>query len=254
MKIFCTDLDNTIIYSYKHDIGTEKINVEIYQEREISFASKKTISLLETIKDEFVLIPTSTRTEQQYKRINLGIGEIKYALVCNGGVLLVNGIRDDEWYKDSLRIIKDSKSEIDRAMVILENDSRRTFELRLIDDLFIFTKCDTPEDVVEDLKKNLDTNQVSVFNNGIKVYVVPINLSKGMAVRRLRQRFNPAYIVAAGDSEFDVSMVEEADYGLVPSGFVDEYNVKDHVIEIDKSMLFSEALLEKCLKIKAEHK
>ena len=52
MKIFCTDLDNTIIYSYKHDIGTEKINVEIYQEREISFASKKTISLLETIKDE----------------------------------------------------------------------------------------------------------------------------------------------------------------------------------------------------------
>ena len=123
MKIFCTDLDNTIIYSYKHDIGTEKINVEIYQEREISFASKKTISLLETIKDEFVLIPTSTRTEQQYKRINLGIGEIKFALVCNGGVLLVNGIRDDEWYKDSLRIIKDSKSEIDRAMVILENDS-----------------------------------------------------------------------------------------------------------------------------------
>ena len=28
-----------------------------------------------------------------------------------------------------------------------------------------------------------------------------------------------AYIIAAGDSEFDVSMVEESDLGLVPAGF-----------------------------------
>ena len=46
MHIFCMDLDNTIIYSYKHDIGNEKINVEIYQDREISFITKKTQELL----------------------------------------------------------------------------------------------------------------------------------------------------------------------------------------------------------------
>lgn len=40
-----------------------------------------------------------------------------------------------------------------------------------------------------------------------------------MAVRRLRKRLQPAYIIAAGDSEFDVSMVEESDLGLVPAGF-----------------------------------
>ena len=42
MKILCTDLDNTIIYSYKHDIGNEKMNVELYKEREISFITKRT--------------------------------------------------------------------------------------------------------------------------------------------------------------------------------------------------------------------
>lgn len=252
MIIFCTDIDNTIIYSYKYGIGNDKINVEIYQGREISFVSKKTLSLLEKVKDEILIIPISTRTEQQYNRINFKIGKMEYALVCNGGVLLVNGIRDEEWYRESLGIIKDSKPEIDKVMLMLEADNRRTFELRLIDDLFVFTKCDNPKDVVEDLKKILDNNQVRVFNKGIKVYIVPVNLSKGVALKRLRQRFKPEYIIAAGDSEFDVSMVEEADCGLVPFGFIEEYHANKQVIEMDKDVLFSEAVLEKCLKIKSE--
>lgn len=51
------------------------------------------------------IIPTSTRTEEQYKRIDLDIGIVPYALVCNGGVLLVNGKRDREWYLESLQMI-----------------------------------------------------------------------------------------------------------------------------------------------------
>lgn len=51
------------------------------------------------------IIPTSTRTEEQYKRIELDIGIVPYALVCNGGVLLVNGKRDREWYLESLQMI-----------------------------------------------------------------------------------------------------------------------------------------------------
>ena len=37
MRIFFTDLDNTLIYSYKRDIGDAKRCVEVYQGREISF-------------------------------------------------------------------------------------------------------------------------------------------------------------------------------------------------------------------------
>ena len=33
------------------------------------------------------------------------IGIVPYALVCNGGVLLVNGKRDREWYLESLQMI-----------------------------------------------------------------------------------------------------------------------------------------------------
>ena len=53
MKILCTDLDNTLIYSYKHDIGIQKRNVEIYQGREISYITDKTYDLLKKVKKEY---------------------------------------------------------------------------------------------------------------------------------------------------------------------------------------------------------
>ena len=247
MKILCTDLDNTIIYSYKHDIGNEKMNVELYKEREISFISNHTFELLKKVKEEFLIIPTSTRTIEQYERIDLKIGTFKYALVCNGSVLLVDGKKDKDWYEESLRLAKPSNLEVKKALEYLENDKRRTFELRYIEDLFVFTKCDKSETVVNELREYLDKNLVSVFNNKEKVYVLPTSLSKGKAIERLRKYLKAEFIIAAGDSEFDISMVEAADVGLVPYGFKSEFNIKSDIYEMGKEGLFSEQLLRKCL-------
>ena len=49
------------------------------------------------------------------------------------------------------------------AMELLEREPRRKFELRYIEKLFIFTKCNDPETVVNDLKTSLDTKYVDVF-------------------------------------------------------------------------------------------
>ena len=117
-----SDLDNTIIYSYKHDIGAMKRSVEVYHGREISFITENTYRLLKDIKDKMLIIPTSTRTIEQYNRIQLGVGDFKYALVCNGGVLLVDGVRDENWYSDSLRSVSESKDELEFAMSLLYRD------------------------------------------------------------------------------------------------------------------------------------
>ncbi len=247
MKILCTDLDNTIIYSYKHDIGNEKMNVELYKEREISFISNHTFELLKKVKEEFLVIPTSTRTIEQYERINLKIGTFKYALVCNGSVLLVDGKKDKDWYEESLRLAKPSNLEVKKALEYLENDKRRTFELRYIEDLFVFTKCYKSETVVNELRKHLDKSLVNVFNNKEKVYVLPTLLSKGKAIERLKKYLKAEFIIAAGDSEFDISMVEAADVGLVPYGFKSKFNIKSDICEMGKEGLFSEQLLRKCL-------
>ena len=96
MQIVHTDLDNTLIYSYKHEIGGPKTCVEIYQGREISFMTETSHRLLGQLcsKPGVLVVPTTTRTLEQYQRIDLGIGVPEYALVCNGGVLLHQGKED----------------------------------------------------------------------------------------------------------------------------------------------------------------
>ena len=247
MKLFCTDLDNTLIYSYKHDIGLDKINVEIYEGREVSFMTRKSYELLKAVNEKYQIIPVTTRTIQQYERIDLGLGQIEYALTCNGGILLKNGISDEKWYEESLQIVSESQEQIDMALSLLDTEKQRTFELRYIENLFVYTKCDSPEDVVNRLKSQLDCTRVDVFNNGVKVYVVPKSLNKGSGISRLRKLLNPEYVVAAGDSEFDVSLVSMADMGFVPYGFNQKFGTASDIKETSENVIFSDELLEQLL-------
>ena len=76
MIVFHTDLDNTLIYSYRHDIGRDRRCVEVYQGREISFVTQETHRLLQKLserKEQVLIVPTTTRTAEQYARINLSL-------------------------------------------------------------------------------------------------------------------------------------------------------------------------------------
>ena len=249
MTVLHIDLDNTLIYSHKHDIGKAKINVEVYQGRKISFLTEKTYKNLQKIKKNALIVPTSTRSIEQYSRVNLQIGNIPYALVCNGGILLVNGVKEPSWYRTSLELIRESIPALNAAQHFLEKDVRRKFELRFIEELFLFTKCDEPESVVEELKEITDSDMADVFHNKDKVYVVPRNLCKGKAVERFREYMKADKIIAAGDSGFDISMLRAADMGIVPHGFRQEYSVDFFLEEMPGNKIFSEEMTEKILEL-----
>lgn len=244
MVAFHIDMDNTLIFSYKHDIGTAKRCVEIYQGREISFITEETYRLLREIPGNVVLIPTTTRTEEQYRRIDLGVKEPQYALVCNGGVLLVNGKEEESWYQESMEIIAECRRELHRAEQLLADDVDRSFEVRNIRELFLFTKSTNPETSAQRLREALDMEKIDVFTNGAKVYAVPKRLNKGEAVRRFRERFHPERVIAAGDSEFDLPMLAEADVGLAPEALGRKYKLGEHVRCMEASGIFSEQILE----------
>ncbi len=258
MIVFHTDLDNTLIYSYRHDIGRDRRCVEVYQGREISFVTQETYRLLQKLserKEQVLIVPTTTRTAEQYARIDLGAGFFRYALVCNGGVLLtrevVNGTavcrEEESWYRTSLQLVRDSAGELHRALALLERDQRRTFELRFIRDLFVFTKCEKPEAVVRDLRKELNADAVDVFNNGVKVYIVPRVLSKGNAVERFREYIGAGYVIAAGDSEFDIRMLDAADLGIAPPELAHRHHFSGRVRSCSSERHYAEAVLSAVL-------
>lgn len=254
MQIVHTDLDNTLIYSYKHEIGGPKTCVEIYQGREISFMTETSHRLLGQLcsKPGVLVVPTTTRTLEQYQRIDLGIGVSEYALVCNGGVLLHQGKEDPIWYQESLALIVDAQSELQRAEQWMTEDVNRCFEVRNIRSLFLFTKSNEPEKSVAMLKAHLNLSLVEVFCNGIKVYVLPKKLNKGSAVRRFRKRVAAETVYAAGDSAFDVPMIQAADIGMAPKELLEQYELPqtgnfkektENKIQNEEKKIFSDQIL-----------
>lgn len=243
MVLFCTDLDQTLIYSYKHEIGDRKRCVEIYQGREVSYMTDATLRLLTELQKDACIVPVTTRTVEQYERITLGTGKIRYALVCNGGVLLKDGKKDPAWYQQSLELVKDARHTLAQAAAYLETEAGRTLDVRLIEGLFVFTKCRCPQDVVKRLKQKLRLPDVNIFCNGEKVYVVPKILNKGAAIARLREQVRADAVLAAGDSAFDLPMLTAADFAAAPAqcGWK---GLPCHVQVMPGKKVFSEELLE----------
>lgn len=241
---FHSDLDNTILYSYKHEIGETKNCVEVYQGRQISYMTHETARLLSGLKEKMSIVPTTTRTVEQYKRLDLSVISPKYALVCNGGALLVDGEEDMDWYKESLALISDSREMLKYGEWLLGQDENRCFEVRNIKGLFIFTKSEKPFTSVMWLKERLDESLTDIFSNGAKVYIVPKRLNKGMAVSRFQKRYPSDLVIAAGDSEFDIPMLNEARLAVAPRTLKGGKGIKGHITYMRGRKLFSEEGLE----------
>lgn len=112
IRLFC-DLDHTLIYSHRMPIGSDKMVVEYLNGKEQSFMTQGTFEFL--CKQNCVhLIPVTTRSKAQYERISVFRKELrcKYALICNGGILLVDGIEDPAWYSETLALISSELPEL----------------------------------------------------------------------------------------------------------------------------------------------
>lgn len=242
--VFHGDLDNTLIYSYKHNRDVPVKWVETYQGREISFMTEISWHLLQQVRKQVLFVPTTTRTVEQYQRIRLGSDTPEYALVCNGGLLLVNGGKDEDWYEESRALTAECQKELHQAERILETDEYVDFQIRNIEDLFVFTKSAQPKETVRRLRPHLDVERVDVWAHGAKIYIIPKTLSKGEAVKRFRHRVPGEQVVAAGDSRFDISMLEEADLALAEHGLKREKIRQDRIIYLGTDRYFSDCVLE----------
>lgn len=239
---FLSDLDNTLIYSYKKNIGERKVEAEIYNEKVVSYMTEKTHKMLDEARNNIDFIPVSTRSVEQYKRITFNKSwSPKTAIVSNGGTLLIDGKEDEIWKKESLKLIEECVPELEKASDILKVDLYRTLDVRLVDGLFVFTKSSCSEKTVRTLKENTDKDKVEIFTNGVKIYAVPKILNKGTAVNRIKERFGFEEVIAAGDSEFDIPMLNSADISFYP------YSIQSFLkcgTPVPDEKLMSEAVLE----------
>ncbi len=219
MILLALDLDNTLIHSYKKaessHICVEEGNINGVLKK-LSYMTPEAVEKLRGLSSGILPIPITTRSEEQFRRISIFGDSVPMAVTSNGGMLFINGVPDKTWRTESEQLINAAISELERGKTLLETDNNRSFEVRFVDNSFIFTKSDKPSETVSMLKSQLEMQTVDVMTNGSKIYILPKGLNKGDALKRLKKRLSPETTIAAGDSEFDIPMLCAADIALIP--------------------------------------
>lgn len=238
--MFASDLDRTIIYSNKFiDDNIRKPEnirlVELYDGKEITYMLEKSIEILKKISEKALFVPVTTRTIEQYRRIMIFHEEIttKYAVVTNGGNILVNGILDKEWNKTVKSKIGQNCLPLEDAVKEFEmiKSEKWIYKLRKADEMFFYSVINTetiPFDELNDLSKTLEKNNWRTILHGRKLYFLPNCVNKGDAVKYLAEKEEKEHIIAAGDSVLDLDMLHNTKHFISPQ-HGDIYN-----LEVDK--------------------
>lgn len=204
------DLDGTLIRSAKNRSETDVV-VERKNDEAITCVSENAAEKLALLKN---VVPVTTRSIEQYLRIEIPGFAPKYAVCSNCGNLIINGEVCPEWRRFSETEFEKCREEMENCRKIFENDENRSFEIRLVDGLFLFTKS---RRVSETLKNACGFENLNCFSVGEKVYAFPKALNKGNAVKRFIERENfHGKVICAGDSLPDIPMLNIADTAIFP--------------------------------------
>ena len=217
MTYFFSDLDNTLVYSHRVSLPGERIAVEYLNDRIQSYMTKKTYDFFSESNRVF-LIPTTTRTCEQYARLSETFARFgcRYALVCNGGILLDNNEIDSEWLSESKRIAGDELLDLKEASELYLRFFQKE-SIHYANDIMLYAKTDTPASDAARLTSILNTKSLNVFYDSRKVYCIPASINKGNAMKRFSNRMGITRTIAAGDSVPDIPMLNIANIAIVPN-------------------------------------
>ncbi|MDH3020692.1 MULTISPECIES: HAD family hydrolase [Gordonia] len=231
--LVATDLDRTMIYSQPamgeaQFAALDTVCVEIYRDAPLSYMTTTAVQLLAHLADEVPVIPTTTRTPDQYERIALPGGPFRYAVASNGGRILVDGADDPAWRHQIERVVSASGAGLDEVLTELRTriDDSWVKSLRIADDLFCYLVVEPAAQPHEFLPAWQDwcaAHGWTASQQGRKIYATPRSVTKSAAIAEVRRRLvddgtigTDAQLYAAGDGWLDADLLEIADHAIRP--------------------------------------
>lgn len=231
MKVlYASDMDRTLIFSaaFLREVGktveSESENLEVCEtkgDKIISYISKDVKKQLTEISrhPDVTFIPVTTRSIEQFKRINTGAYH-KYAIVDCGGTILEDGEPIKEWED----YIANQYTKPAMMWLFMDMGEIKGIEkLEIVDQKFLFAKLG--DDATHDGKYFDEASayvkqrypDFEILRQGKKVYAVPRAFSKAIALRWMQKRLEINTLVASGDSLVDLNMLALANYAIIPN-------------------------------------
>lgn len=227
--IVACDLDRTIVYSAGSmaldcaDTEAPPMVVsEVYNGAPLSFMTAAAERMLDALATRQLVVPATTRTVAQYRRVRLPGPTPAFAVTTNGGVILTNGAPDADW---GAAVAKrcDAEcagiSEIERLLRPGGELPPWVRRLARAEELFCYAIVDRevmPEEYVAEIHAGCVSRGWTVSLQGRKLYCIPTPLSKAHAVEEIRRRTGATFVIAAGDSLLDREMLDRATLAFRP--------------------------------------
>lgn len=220
--LVAVDLDQTVVFSERSagEAGASVV-VEHLDGAPLSSMTVGAHAAYAALAARTRVAPVTTRTVAQYSRITLPAPS-PHAVCANGGVLLVDGVRDaawDAWVQGLLGAVApvaEVRAHLDRWAGA---DWVRL--VRTAEDLFVYLVAQSreafPDGWLPALAAELEPRGWAVSVQGRKAYAVPTGLTKAAAVERLRGLLGADRVLTAGDSLLDAPLLE---LGLTSGGAV----------------------------------
>ncbi|TKG92288.1 hypothetical protein EYV94_18745 [Puteibacter caeruleilacunae] len=231
--IFASDLDQTLIYSEnfiaRHYRSAVKIKseqlkiIEYYQGKPLSYIHPGVIKLLQEFNSQHHFVPVTTRTEEQYRRIQFADWNInpRYAITTNGAKVLIDGKPDLKWQHRINKLVQQSSPSIADIKVLLKDffSKDQVLKIREAEDVFIYCVLDMSQTSlaqINDLRKCFSKDDWRLSLQGRKLYFMPHFISKGDAIKYVCECLGESRYIAAGDSLLDLPLLVNAQKAYIP--------------------------------------
>jgi hypothetical protein len=224
------DLDRTMIFSERAlGIGGARetvpplVCVEIHRGQRLSFMTETAFEDVRILAESGSLIPMTTRTVGQYRRVCLPGPTPRFAVCANGGRLLVDGVEDHAYTRRMAKSVRLSApvAEVERRLGRLVTRGHTAAKVRVAQDLFcylVFERGPERAEIAAVVATIADQLDWVVSPQGRKMYVMPRCLTKAAAVTEILDKWGSPTLLAAGDSLLDVGVLDASEAGMVPAG------------------------------------
>lgn len=202
MKAFITDLDRTIIHSKNPGFTC----VETYGDREITFMTDKSITLLNELlhRKDIEFIPCTMRKYHQTIRVSfIGDYNPKYMICENGAQIFINGVLDSEWESYMRTVV--SEKEVEEGIDKIKSLNLNTKDILNIDGFYIAISFynEGDADIAFNQIKPLFKKPYNVIQVGRKMFVIHEKIDKTHAVEYLINTYKIDDVITSGDSDAD---------------------------------------------------
>ncbi|MEE2030560.1 HAD family hydrolase [Rhodococcus chondri] len=202
--------------------------VEYYEGAPLSYVTDAAAGRLRELAADLTIVPTTTRTPDQFRRIDLPGGPWPYAIASNGGAILVDGEPDTRWRSAVDAAVRAGGASLDDITAELH---RRVSEdwvhkFRIADDLFCYLVVDVaaqPAGFLDEWHAWCRERGWGASQQGRKIYTMPDCVCKSRAVAEVHRRLSDegllapdAPVFAAGDGALDAEMLKAADAAIRP--------------------------------------